>query len=72
MNILIKLTCLVGLVIAPILGDHSSEISEYNDLKNIEKNVVLEINEENPNESSLTIVTRSGANGLLTVNTEKF
>ncbi len=30
---------------------------EYNDLKNIEKNVVLEINEENPNESSLTIVT---------------
>merc|ERR1712146_320729 len=25
MNILIKLTCLVGLVIAPILGGHSSE-----------------------------------------------
>ena len=25
MNILIKLTCLVGLVIAPILGNHSSE-----------------------------------------------
>ncbi len=25
MNILIKLTCLVGLVIAPILGDHGSE-----------------------------------------------
>ena len=71
MNILIKLTCLVGLVIAPILGDHSSEISEYNDLKNIEKNVVLEINEENPNESSLTIVTRSVDNGLVTENTEK-
>ncbi len=71
MNILIKLTCLVGLVIAPILGDHSSEITEYNDLKNIEKNVVLEINEENPNESSLTIVTRSVDNGLVTENTEK-
>ena len=71
MNILIKLTCLVGLVIAPILGDHNSEISEYNDLKNIEKNVVLEINEENPNESSLTIVTRSVDNGLVTENTEK-
>ena len=71
MNILIKLTCLVGLVIAPILGDHSSETSEYNDLKNIEKNVVLEINEENPNESSLTIVTRSVDNGLVTENTEK-
>jgi K(+)-stimulated pyrophosphate-energized sodium pump len=25
MNILIKLTCLVGLVIAPILGDHGSD-----------------------------------------------
>jgi len=71
MNILIKLTCLVGLVIAPILGDHSSETTEYNDLKNIEKNVVLEINEENPNESSLTIVTRSVDNGLVTENTEK-
>ena len=71
MNILIKLTCLVGLVIAPILGDHSSETSEYNDLKNIEKNVVLEINEDNPHESSLTIVTRSVDNGLVTENTEK-
>ena len=37
----------------------------------IEKNVVLEINEENPNESSLTIVTRSVDNGLVTENTEK-
>jgi len=27
MNILIKLTCLVGLVIAPILGSHSNEIT---------------------------------------------
>jgi K(+)-stimulated pyrophosphate-energized sodium pump len=25
MNILIKLTCLIGLVIAPILGNHSAE-----------------------------------------------
>ena len=52
MNILIKLTCLVGLVIAPILGDHGSELSEYNDLKNIEKNVILEVTDENPNVSS--------------------
>ena len=27
MNILIKLTCLIGLVVAPILGSHSSELS---------------------------------------------
>jgi len=26
MNILIKLTCLIGLVVAPILGEHSSEV----------------------------------------------
>ena len=71
MNILIKLTCLVGLVIAPILGDHGSELSEYNDLKNIEKNVILEVNNENPNESSLTITTRSEVNGLVTEKTEK-
>ena len=71
MNILIKLTCLVGLVIAPILGDHGSELSEYNDLKNIEKNVILEVNDENPNESSLTITTRSEVNGLVTEKTEK-
>ena len=30
MNILIKLTCLVGLVIAPILGSHGSETNEHN------------------------------------------
>ena len=40
-------------------------------MKNIEKNVVLEINEENPSESSLTIVTRSVDNGLVTEKTEK-
>ena len=71
MNILIKLTCLVGLVIAPILGGHGSELTEYNDSKNIEKNVILEVNDENPNESSLTITTRSEVNGLVTEKTEK-
>ena len=29
MNILIKLTCLIGLVVAPILGAHTSSSSEY-------------------------------------------
>ena len=28
MNILIKLTCLIGLVVAPILGEHDSNIEE--------------------------------------------
>jgi len=33
MNILIKLTCLVGLVIAPILGGHTSEASDSDTMK---------------------------------------
>ena len=71
MNILIKLTCLVGLVIAPILGNHSSEDYVSDDYKNVEKNIVLDVNEDNPDESSLTIVTISEVNGVITENTEK-
>ena len=71
MNILIKLTCLIGLVIAPILGNHGSEASAYNDSTTIEKNVILAVNDQNPDNSSLTIVTRSEVNGLVTEKTEK-
>ena len=71
MNILIKLTCLIGLVIAPILGNHGSEASAYNDSTSIEKNVILEINDENPDLSSLTIITKSELNGVVNENTEK-
>ena len=39
MNILIKLTCLIGLVIAPILGGHSSE----NDHSSIDLEVKKEV-----------------------------
>ncbi|WP_121667906.1 sodium-translocating pyrophosphatase [Mesonia aquimarina] len=42
MNILIKLTCLVGLVIAPILGNHSAEeleSSQKQKIDKIEKNI---------------------------------
>ena len=71
MNILIKLTCLVGLVIAPILGNHGSEDYVSSDYENVEKNIVLDVNEDNPDESSLTIVTISEVNGIVTENTEK-
>ena len=48
------------------------QLTEYNDSKNIEKNVILEVNDENPDESSLTILTtRSEVNGLVTEKTEK-
>jgi len=71
MNILIKLTCLVGLVIAPILGNHGQNVSTYDMDKNIEKNVIMAINDENPEKSSLTIITKSEINGVVTEKTEK-
>ena len=39
MNILIKLTCLIGLVIAPILGGHSSDVKHA---ENMEVNLVID------------------------------
>ena len=71
MNILIKLTCLVGLVIAPILGDHGSDMLAFSDYKNINKSVIIEVNEENPDESTLIIKTKSNLNGLIVEDTEK-
>ena len=41
MNILIKLTCLVGLVLAPILGNHSEEI-ENEEASSIERKEVIQ------------------------------
>jgi K(+)-stimulated pyrophosphate-energized sodium pump len=55
MNILIKLTCLIGLVIAPILGSHDAN-TEQNDSERIEviienkeliDNTNLEISDDN-------------------------
>ena len=71
MNILIKLTCLVGLVIAPILGEHGTEQSVFNDFTNINKTVVLNVNEEKPAESLLTITTKTNENGVFIENIEK-
>ena len=71
MNILIKLTCLVGLVIAPILGNHGEDVSTYDINKNIEKNVILAVNDENREKSSLTIITKSEIDGVVTEKTEK-
>jgi K(+)-stimulated pyrophosphate-energized sodium pump len=44
MNILIKLTCLVALVIAPILGEHDD--NKISVLEKIEKNIELKIGKE--------------------------
>ena len=48
MNILIKLTCLIGLVIAPILGGHSAESNHADDVtsKEIKVSVDMQSNDE--------------------------
>ncbi len=45
MNILIKLTCLVGLVIAPILGGHGSETADDAKVENVKEITVEPIEE---------------------------
>ena len=42
MNILIKLTCLIGLVIAPILGGHSLDSNHASADREIKKEVIIE------------------------------
>ena len=58
MNILIKLTCLVGLVIAPILGGHTDEDMAYN-----EKEVKVEVTVDANDNATAVITTTSNVNG---------
>ena len=44
MNILIKLTCLIGLVIAPILGGHSTGHNDSHEASNKEIQISVDIN----------------------------
>ena len=48
MNILIKLTCLVGLVIAPILGGHTMSHAKKN-MKEVNKEKIVVVNQVNKN-----------------------
>ena len=70
MNILIKLTCLIGLVIAPILGGHTEGdipnleetvmVSEQNgDSKMISKEIKIEKDSESDNVVAYVVVTKS-------------
>lgn len=52
MNILIKLTCLIGLVIAPILGGHSTGEDQSN---NVEVEKVITVEETNSLVQNITI-----------------
>jgi K(+)-stimulated pyrophosphate-energized sodium pump len=51
MNILIKLTCLIGLVIAPILGGHSNKTHTAEE---VNKNVI-QVNVENTSETNVAL-----------------
>ncbi|PHS67624.1 MAG: sodium-translocating pyrophosphatase [Flavobacterium sp.] len=70
MNILIKLTCLIGLVIAPILGSHTSEghtmtndmeLHESHDATTIstekQVNVIMEVNDDGMAKATITTIT---------------
>ena len=70
MNILIKLTCLVGLVIAPILGGHGNEEHSMLDEK-VETEVVLEVNTLDEENSYLTLTTTEKVLDQVTEKIEK-
>ena len=64
MNILIKLTCLIGLVIAPILGGHSEKATAMN-TQEVEINVSIDTDDSEYAIASITSVTTQ--NGVETI-----
>lgn len=64
MNILIKLTCLVGLVIAPILGGHGAETaSASHHIEKVKKEIKVEMHKEDNNLTRAVITTSSTVDG---------
>ena len=69
MNILIKLTCLIGLVIAPILGGHTVEtnhaevIEVSQTLKNAETTEMKVLVKKENGEKNATVITTTEVNG---------
>ena len=81
MNILIKLTCLIGLVIAPILGGHSAdghnattEIHEVQGTANssVEKEVKVDMNLNDDGRASAVVTTIVTENGKETKSEQTF
>ena len=69
MNILIKLTCLIGLVIAPILGGHSLTNNHSEEIK---KEVKVNIKESSNDLATATITTSKTINGKTTTEIQEF
>ncbi|MBN2868458.1 MAG: sodium-translocating pyrophosphatase [Flavobacteriaceae bacterium] len=84
MNILIKLTCLVGLVIAPILGNHDTEegmamtkeveVTVNNSVANDQKEVKVKVIMQDNNDGTVTanVTSTTFENGTSTVKKHVF
>ena len=69
MNILIKLTCLIGLVVAPILGGHTSDDNHAK--TEIKKEVKIEVNSNNDEMAVATITISKTVDGKVVTETKK-
>jgi K(+)-stimulated pyrophosphate-energized sodium pump len=67
MNILIKLTCLIGLVIAPILGGHSSSHAS----NEVKKEIRVEVKATDGDMAKATITTSTTKDGETVTDTQK-
>ena len=79
MNILIKLTCLIGLVIAPILGGHSEELNSsvaealLNSIDNqVNQEISINIDDNDEGNTTLKIISSKVENGVATETTQFF
>jgi K(+)-stimulated pyrophosphate-energized sodium pump len=66
MNILIKLTCLVGLVIAPLLGSHAAPQAEVIK-EEVRKEIRVEVNADDQGQMEAVIKTITTENGEIVV-----
>ncbi|MBL6647572.1 MAG: sodium-translocating pyrophosphatase [Flavobacteriaceae bacterium] len=67
MNILIKLTCLIGLVVAPILGGHASHSDHVTSNLEVKKEVIVKVDGD---DWAMTVTTNENDNGEVTSSTE--
>ena len=73
MNILIKLTCLIGLVIAPILGGHSIESPQVVNSIDTQVNQEISVNFDEINtNATLKIISSKVENGVATETTKVY
>ena len=74
MNILIKLTCLVGLVIAPILGGHAVEEghASTNQYDEVKKEIRVELKKGDDGLAMATVTTTAVENGVEETKEEVF